>query len=212
MVLWSSFFHILAAIFGWVSYVKTYTTPFANQIFVFVIAAALLYIALQNILQPLYLLDDDDSSLQDRRSTGYASMLLAFVTYFLYTSIHKLCKDSLFTIQIRKILRMYNLGIVCCIVTAISYIPGIDQSDNNDSNAGGGIDRVQTLLQSSYSLTITAVPPLEYIEGKGIILAIFPGFLLFVLSIVSHTMCVTNIYQKLQKRTNDNQLDDNNNT
>uniref|UniRef100_A0A7R9VY74 Bicarbonate transporter-like transmembrane domain-containing protein n=1 Tax=Pseudictyota dubia TaxID=2749911 RepID=A0A7R9VY74_9STRA len=182
--LWAGLMHCISAVVGLVSLVWS-VTPFTTQIFEFFIAITFLYASLRDLIEPLALGDGDARA---DRGAQYATMLLGLLTFGISWSLHFAETWAFFTRHIRTFLTSYNTAIAVVAVTAISFIPGIDQANNG----AGGLDRVNIRF-APWDWQPTAdrpwvVNPVYGIGADGIFAAMIPGFMFFLLFIIDHNV------------------------
>jgi hypothetical protein len=182
--IWAGIMHIISAMIGLVSLVWK-VTPFTTQIFELFIAITFIYSSVRDLIQPLNL--DMGGDLEDRPAS-YASLFVGLITFYVAWSLHFAETWVFFSRNVRVFLTSYNTLIAVVVATAFSYVPGIDQ----DSNAGGGIERV-SIRMSPWDWKPTAdrgwiVDPFDGIDAKGIIGAMIPGLMFFLLFIIDHNV------------------------
>ena len=181
---WAGLMHIISSMVGLVALVWK-VTPFTSQIFEFFIATTFIYSALRDLIEPLYW--GQPENLPDR-SSQYATLLLGLMTFYIAWTLHFAETWTYFTRQIRTFLTSYNTLIAVVVVTAFSYLPGVDQ----DNNGLGGIDRVNIRFTpwdwqpTAYRPWVAS--PLNGIDARGIFAAMIPGFMFFLLFIIDHNV------------------------
>lgn len=176
---WAGLMHVLSAVVGLVSLVWK-VTPFTGQIFELFIAVTFIYSALRDLIVPVRLLGDGDTA---ARSAGYASFFVGLITCYVAWSLHFADTWIFFSRQVRTFLSSYNTLIAVVVATAVSYIPGMDQD--------GAMDRVNVNAPWDWQPTAPrawVVNPLEGIGAAGILGAIVPGFMFFLLFIIDHNV------------------------
>lgn len=179
--LWAGLMHILSSMVGLVSLVWK-VTPFTSQIFELFIAITFIYASLRDLIQPLRLGDGTD---HEDRSAQYASLFVGIITCTIAWMLHFAETWISFTRQVRVFLGAYNTLIAVVIGTAVSYLPGVAQE------AAGGLDRVNVVAPWDWQPTADRawlVHPLEGISATGILGALIPGFMFFLLFIIDHNV------------------------
>jgi hypothetical protein len=181
---WAGILHIISALIGLVTLVWS-VTPFTSQIFELFIAITFLYAAVRDLVEPLYLGQPRN---QEDRGSQYATLLLGILTFFIAWTLHFAETWVFFTRHMRTFLTSYNTAIACVVVTAISFLPGVDQ----ENNGVGGLDRVNIRF-TPWDWQPTAdrkwlVDPFDGIDAKGIFAAMIPGFMFFLLFIIDHNV------------------------
>ena len=206
---WAGLMHIISAMTGLVSLVWK-VTPFTTQIFELFIAITFAYSALRDLIVPIHLTDspihvEGENGISIRieitsamRSAGYASFFIGLLTCYIAWSLHFAETWLFFPKQVRVFLTSYNTLIAVVFATAFSYIPGLDQSQNNDdfptnnpTTNPGGIERVNVIAPWDWKPTADRswiVNPLEGIGVEGIFGALIPGFMFFLLFIIDHNV------------------------
>lgn len=134
LCLWTAIMHWITAISGWVNFVW-HITPFTTGIFEFFIATSFIYESIRDLVEPLHLMDGGSL---ETRGAAYASLVIGMLAFVICWNLHFAETWVYFTREIRTFLSNYNMAIATIIVTALSYIPGADQS----SDGHGGIERV----------------------------------------------------------------------
>jgi hypothetical protein len=182
--LWAGLMHIVSAMIGLVSLVWK-VTPFTSQIFELFIAITFIYTAINDLIEPIYLGKGD---FRPDRSAQYATLLLGLLTCAIAWTLHFAETWVFFTRGTRSFLTSYNTALACVIVTALSYLPGVDLNDNGV----GGLERVNIRF-TPWDWQPTAdrnwiVNPLDGIDAKGIFAAMIPGFMFFLLFIIDHNV------------------------
>ena len=182
--LWAGILHIISALIGLVHLVWS-VTPFTSQIFELFIAITFLYAAVRDLVEPIYLGQPRN---QEDRGSQYATLLLGILTFFIAWTLHFAETWVFFNRELRTFLTSYNTAIACVLVTAISYLPGVDQ----ENNGVGGLDRVNIRF-TPWDWQPTAdrkwlVDPFDGIDTKGIFAAMIPGFMFFLLFIIDHNV------------------------
>mmetsp|Transcript_951 Transcript_951/g.1073 ORF Transcript_951/g.1073 Transcript_951/m.1073 type:complete len:747 (+) Transcript_951:101-2341(+) len=128
------------------------------------------------------------------RSAGYASFFIGLLTCYIAWSLHFAETWLFFSKQVRIFLTSYNTLIAVVVATAISYVPGIDQaagSNESSSMTKPGIERVNVVAPWDWEPTADrswVVHPLEGIGWEGIVGALIPGFMFFLLFIIDHNV------------------------
>ena len=147
LCLWTAIMHWITAISGWVNFVW-HITPFTTGIFEFFIAMSFIYESIRDLVEPLHLMDGEPMA---TRGAAYASLVIGMLAFILCWNLHFAETWMYFTRETRTFLSNYNMAIVTVIVTALSYIPGADQS----ADGHGGIERVHVKAVSTYSKLLT---------------------------------------------------------
>mmetsp|Transcript_8400 Transcript_8400/g.17826 ORF Transcript_8400/g.17826 Transcript_8400/m.17826 type:complete len:614 (-) Transcript_8400:92-1933(-) len=178
--LWAGLMHMLSAMIGLVSLVWK-VTPFTSQIFELFIAVSFIYASLRDLIEPVYLGEGGD---RPDRAAQYATLLLGILTYYVSWTLHFAETWTYFTRQIRTVLTSYNTLIAVVVVTALSYLPGVDQ--------GNSLDRVNIEFSPwDWKPTVDRpwiASPLAGISTAGIFGALVPGFMFFLLFIIDHNV------------------------
>ena len=183
--IWAGVMHIISAMVGLVSLVWK-VTPFTSQIFELFIATTFIYSSLRDLIEPVYF---GQSGERDDRAAQYAGLMLGLLTFVIAWTLHFAETWVYFTREVRVFLTAYNTMIATSVATAVSFLPGIDL-DSEDGK--GELDRV----------VLNAIPwdwqpsvdrpwltnPFEGIDAKGIIGAIIPGLMFFLLFIIDHNV------------------------
>jgi hypothetical protein len=182
--LWAGLMHIVSAMIGLVSLVWK-VTPFTSQIFELFIAITFVFTSVNDLIEPIYLGQGENRA---DRSSQYATLLLGLLTCSIAWTLHFAETWVFFTRQVRTFLTSYNTALACIIVTAFSYLPGVEQADNGV----GGLDRVNIRF-TPWNWQPTAdrswiVNPIEGIDAGGIFAAMIPGFMFFLLFIIDHNV------------------------
>lgn len=89
--------------------------------------------------------------------------------------------------EIRTILTSYNMAIATIIVTALSYLPGVNLE---------GMERVDVIYPWNWQPSVNEagesrdwlINPVQGIEVKGIFGALFPAFMLYLLFFIDHNI------------------------
>ena len=138
--IWAGLLHIISATVGLVSLVWM-VTPFTSQIFELFISVTFIYASIRDLIQPLYL---GQENVQER-SEAYATLMLGLLCFYIAWTLHFAETWVYFGRRIRGFLTSYNTLIAVVVVTAISYLPGIDQKSGDDDGSEG-IPRVSILV------------------------------------------------------------------
>jgi len=181
--LWAGIMHIISAMCGLVSLVWK-VTPFTSQIFELFIAITFIFSSVKDLIEPLNLDQGEDLP---KRPAEYAALIIGLVTFNIAWSLHFAETWAFFSRNVRAFLTSYNTLIALVVGTALSYIPGVDQT-----NSGGGIDRV-AIRFTPWDWQPTwdrdwFVSPFDGIDAKGILAALIPGFMFFLLFIIDHNV------------------------
>ena len=178
--IWAGLMHILSAMVGLVSLVWK-VTPFTSQIFELFIAVTFIYASLRDLLEPINLGQSEDDP---DRGAQYATLMVGLITFYVAWTLHFAEQSIYLTRQLRTFLTSYNTLVAVVIGTAVSYIPGVDQAQNGV----GGMERVNVIAPWNWQPTADrewVVSPFSGIDARGIFGAIIPGFMFFLLFIVS---------------------------
>jgi hypothetical protein len=187
--LWASFFHVSAALTGVVSLVWK-VTPFTTQIFELFTALTFLYLSLENLLGPVLKPANptlDPLQRYSELSLQYASLFLGLLTMYIAWVLHFADQWGFFTRQVRIFLSRYNTMIAIVVVTAVSYIPALDQPGNGSE----GLQRVNVDYSWDWQPTSHrrwVTNPLEGIGLSGIFGAMIPGLMFFLLFFIDHNV------------------------
>jgi len=182
--IWAGLMHMISAMVGLVHLVWK-VTPFTSQIFEFFIAITFIYASVRDLVEPIYFGQGDQ---RDDRSFRYATLMIGIITFYVAWTLHFAEQFTILTRQVRTFLTSYNTLIAVVIATAVSYLPGVDQSGGD----GAGIRRVE-LRSIPWDWKPTAdrpwiTDPISGIDLKGIFGAIVPGFMFFLLFIIDHNV------------------------
>jgi len=182
--IWAGLMHMISAMVGLVSLVWK-VTPFTSQIFELFIAITFIYASIKDLIEPIFL---GQGGVRDDRSQQYATLLVGAITCYIAWTLHFAETWTFFTRQVRVFLTSYNTLIAIVVGTAFSYLPGVDLSDDGQV----GLDRVNIRF-TPWDWQPTAdrdwiVSPFEGIDAVGIIGAIIPGFMFFLLFIIDHNV------------------------
>ena len=181
--IWAGVMHMGSACIGLVRLVWK-VTPFTSQIFELFIAVTFLYASVRDLIEPIYLGQDDG---RPDKSAQYASLVLGLLTCYIAWTLHFCEQWAYFDRTTRTFLTSYNTMIAVVVVTAISFLPGMDL----ESNGVGGLDRVNVSFPWDWQPTAERAwitNPLTGIDAKGIFGAIIPGFMFFLLFIIDHNV------------------------
>lgn len=177
--IWAALLHILTAATGLVNLVFR-ITPFTSEIFEFFIAISFMYDAAKSLLEPLGLLDEKGG-----RPSEYVSLLLAIITFFVCITLHFAETDwPYFTRGVKVFLSSYNMAIAAVVVTAMSYLPGIE----NLGIARVDVDVPWDWKPSAPDRDGWIISPLDGIGVEGIFGAFIPGALMYLLFFVDHNI------------------------
>lgn len=182
--IWAGLMHMISAMVGLVSLVWK-VTPFTSQIFELFIATTFIYASVRDLVEPIYMGQEDDRL---DRGAQYASLIVGLLTFYVAWTLHFAETWVFFSRQVRIFLTSYNTLIAVVAGTVFSYLPGVDQPNNGV----GGMDRVN-LRSVPWDWLPTAdrdwiVSPFQGIDAKGIFGAIIPGFMFFLLFIIDHNV------------------------
>jgi hypothetical protein len=205
LCMWTALLHILTALVGLVNFVW-HITPFSSQIFEFFIAMSFIYEAVRDLVEPIHFTNNNNMEQQvpllvlEERSAGYASLVIGIVTFYICWTLHFAETWVYFTRQVRTFLTSYNMMIALILMTALSYLPGVDQSTTTTTTTNGssseqqhhGIQRVNIRF-TPWDWQPTAdrkwvANPLDGIDAKGIFGALFPAFMLYLLFYIDHNI------------------------
>ena len=182
--LWAGLMHMISAMVGLVSLVWK-VTPFTTQVFELFIATTFIYASVRDLIEPIYLGQEVDRL---DRGAQYASLMIGLITFYVAWTLHFAEQWVYFNRQVRVFLTSYNTLIAVVVGTAFSYLPGVDQAQNGV----GGMDRV-SIRFTPWDWQPTAdrawlINPFEDIGAKGILGAIIPGLMFFLLFIIDHNV------------------------
>ena len=113
--------------------------------------------------------------------------MIGLITFYIAWTLHFAETWVYFTRQVRATLTSYNTLFAVVIGTAFSYLPGVDQKENGV----GGMDRVNISFPWDWQPTVDrswVANPLTGIDARGILGAIVPGFMFFLLFIIDHNV------------------------
>ena len=174
-----------------------------TQIFEFFIACSFIYESIRDLVEPIHFKDDqvaatttaedhyedpqlDESSQQQQhdRSAAYASLIIGIGTFYICWTLHFAETWVFWTRQVRVILASYNMMIALILMTAFSYLPGVDQN--------GQLERVHIRF-TPWDWQPTAdrswiIAPLDGIGIQGIFGALFPALMLYLLFFIDHNI------------------------
>jgi boron transporter len=155
-----------------------------------------MYSALKDLVAPLQLLQESVVEVDHcARAVAYASLLLGLATTMVCWILHFADQWSYFTQSIRTVLSLYNMVISLVLVTALSYLPGMDQNDT--------LERVNIRVtpwnwQPTFADRQWLIHPLEGSISTGAIFgAVFPGLMFYLLFFIDHN--VSSILSPLPK-------------
>ena len=177
--IWASLMHILSSMVGLVNLVWK-VTPFTSQIFEFFIGISFIFLSCRELIQPLYL-GKSDMEYQERVG-HYATLLLGILTCYLSYTLHFAETWILFTHKTRVILTSYNTLFAVVIVTALSYLPGVDM---------GTLQRVDIITPWDWQPTADrpwVSNPIQGVSIGAIFGSMVPGFMFFLLFIIDHNV------------------------
>lgn len=182
--IWGALLHCLTAMVGLVNFVWT-ITPFTTQIFELFIAFTFIYQSIRDMVSPVHMAFGE----AENRGSGYASLVIGVMTFYLCWTLHFADTWTYFTKGIRSFLEAYNMMIALVLATAFSYLPGVDQGN---STGEAGIERVNIRF-TPWDWQPTAdrkwlVHPLEGIDVTGIFAALFPALMLYLLFYIDHNV------------------------
>ncbi|KAL9186318.1 hypothetical protein ACHAXT_005556 [Thalassiosira profunda] len=183
LCIWTAVLHFLTAVTGIVNFVW-HISPFTTQIFEFFIASSFIFESIRDLVEPLHLGDADYTG---DRAAAYASLVIGMLAFSLCWRLHFAETWQLFSRQIRTFLTSYNMAIVTIIVTALSFLPGVNLD---------GIERVHVVAPWNWQPSVNAagetrswvINPTEGIAAKGIFGALFPAFMLYLLFFIDHNI------------------------
>ena len=192
--MWTSLLHLLTAMNDTIMDFVRYITAFTSSIFEFFIGITFIYESLRDLIQPLHLAhestainttEDTQQGTNSVTATTGTSVWISFVigifSFFICYTLHFAEHWMYFNYPIRAFLSSYNMVISVTIVTGLSYLPGI----HNPSIPANGIERVHVTApwdgQPSDSTRSWVTNPTIEISWKGILGALFPAFMLYLL-------------------------------
>eukprot|EP00934_Nitzschia_sp_Nitz4_P002737 Nitzschia sp. Nitz4//scaffold103_size77763//2583//4601//NITZ4_005434-RA/size77763-processed-gene-0.0-mRNA-1//1//CDS//3329532295//2727//frame0 len=187
LCMWTALLHILTAMVGLVNFVWQ-ITPFSSQIFEFFIAMSFIYESVRDLVEPIHLGKSLGEADLHERSAGYASLVIGLLTFVICWTLHFAETWVYLTRQVRSFLSSYNMMIAIIIMTALSYLPGVDQKEGD----AHGLERVNIRF-TPWDWQPTAdrpwiTSPMEGIDAKGIFGALFPAFMLYLLFFIDHNI------------------------
>eukprot|EP00978_Attheya_sp_CCMP212_P018870 scaffold52139_cov53-Attheya_sp.AAC.2 len=186
LCMWTALLHFLTAVCGIVNFVWK-ITPFTTQIFEFFIAISFIFESVRDLVEPLHLRDTGEQY-NEERGAGYATLLLGIATFYICWTLHFAETWVYMTRQVRTFLTSYNMAIAAIIVTALSYLPGVDQAKNGH----GGIERVHVKAPWDWQPTDQnrswVTNPLDGIGARGVFGALFPASMLYLLFFIDHNI------------------------
>ena len=177
-------------------------TPFTTQIFEFFIASTFIFESIRDLVQPLSLLQKSSSTDAIlERSSAYASLVIGGGTFYVCWVLHFAETWRSFNHHFRTFLASYNMMIALVVMTALSYLPGVDQSQGSLSSdsytekwhleTAGGLVRVHVVVPWDWQPTADRswiVHPLKGITIEGIFGALFPAVMLYLLFFIDHNI------------------------
>jgi hypothetical protein len=167
---------MLTAMVGLVSLVWK-VTPFTTQIYELFTAVSFIYTSVRDLVAPMAW--TQPSHTDPQRGPEYATM--SYNLHYAETWIY-------FTHQIRAFLKSYNNLVAIIFGTAFSYLPGVDQKDENRD---GGIQRVNIrFIPWDWQPTTDRswiINPLD-ITASGFLAAMIPSLMFFMLFIIDHNV------------------------
>mmetsp|Transcript_10860 Transcript_10860/g.25254 ORF Transcript_10860/g.25254 Transcript_10860/m.25254 type:complete len:613 (+) Transcript_10860:293-2131(+) len=178
LCIWTALLHFITAITGIVNFVW-YISPFTTQIFEFFIASSFIYESIKDLVKPLHL---GDPSYTEDRAPHFASLVIGMLAFSMCWRLHFAETWTVFSRQIRTFLSSYNMAIVVIIVTALSFLPGVNLD---------GIKRVNIRAPWNWQPSVDRpwiIDPMKDIPTKGIFGALFPAFMLYLLFFIDHNI------------------------
>ncbi len=176
---WAGILHMVSAMIGVVNFVWQ-ITPFTLQIFELFVAAAFIYSGIQELVVPIRLIDDATPA--EERAAAYAGLLIGLTTSMICWVLHFADTWIYWTRTLRTFLAAYNMVAALIVVTALSYLPGVDQN--------GLVQRVNIRVTPwNWQPTDDRswwVNPTEGIDMKGIFGALFPALMFYLLFFIDH--------------------------
>lgn len=183
--MWAGFLHVVSAMVGLVSLVWK-VTPFTTQVFELFTAVTFIYNALRDLLGPLRVAQPDDDTPIDKAS-HYVTLVIGAITCWIAWTCHFADTWVYFTPAVRTILSSYNTLAAIVIGTALSYLPGVDNIDNEP----GSVPRVNLSYPWNWQPTQDrpwVVSPVSNIGAAGILGAFVPGLMFYLLFIIDHNV------------------------
>ena len=176
---WAALLHIISACIGVVDLVFS-ITPFTLQIFELFIASAFIYSGVKDLITPVQLVNSDMNP--DERSAAYTGLLIGLATTTVCWFLHFADQWRYFTRHTRAFLSAYNMVISIVIVTAISYLPGVDQH--------GALERVHISV-TPWNWRPTQdrnwwTDPFDEMSSGAIFGAFLPGLMFYLLFFIDH--------------------------
>ncbi|KAL7560838.1 hypothetical protein ACA910_013273 [Epithemia clementina (nom. ined.)] len=181
--IWAGLMHIISSMIGLVHLVWK-VTPFTSQIFEFFIAITFIYASVRDLIEPIYF---GQGRYQVDRSAQYATLMIGMITFYVAWTLHFAEQWTILTRQVRVFLESCNTLIAVVVGTALSYLPGVELSNNG----AGGLERVGVIVPWDWQPTADrpwVTNPLSGIDAGGIMAAIIPGFMFFLLFIIDHNV------------------------
>lgn len=198
--LWTSLLHILASMSDTIMAFVVYITAFTSSIFEFFIGITFIYESLRDLVQPLHLLRElsaetvieetqaDDDRLTSNALVVWVSFVMGMLAFTICYTLHFAENWLYFNAPFRAFLSSYNMVVSVAIVTAFSYLPGMP----NPPTATGGIERVHVTApwdwKPSDPTRSWVTNPSEGASWKGILGALFPALMLFLLFFIDHNI------------------------
>lgn len=183
MCTWTAILHLVTAMSGLV-YLFSYITPFTTGVFEFFIAISFIYESLRELLVPLHLAHSDYDG---DRAPMYANLVIGMLAFTVSWRLHFAETWSLFSKGARTFLTSYNMAIAVVIVTALSFLPGVNDVD---------IERVHVIAPWNWQPSVNdagetrawVIDPLAGISVRGIFGSLFPAFMLYLLFFIDHNI------------------------
>jgi hypothetical protein len=183
LCVWTAIMHWITAVMGVVEFVWK-ITPFTTQIFEFFIAISFIYESIRDLVEPLHL---QDTTTVEGRGAAYGALVIGMMTFCISWTLHFAETWVYFTRQVRTALVAYNMAIAVIVATALSYLPGINQTEG-----GHGLERVNVKAPWNWRPTDQTrgwlTDPFFGIGPKGIFGALFPAFMLYLLFFIDHNI------------------------
>jgi boron transporter len=201
--IWTSLMHILTAMNDTIMDFVRYITPFTSSTFEFFIGITFIYESLRDLIEPLHLLtlqeattiaatdetqEDSNNILATTALSLWISLVIGIFAFTICYTLHFAEHWIYFNYPIRAFLSSYSMVISVTIVTAFSYFPGV----HNPSTSTGGIERVHVTApwdwKPSDPTRSWITNPTVGISWKGILGAMFPALMLYLLFFIDHNI------------------------
>jgi hypothetical protein len=165
-------------------------TPFTTQIFEFFIAMSFIYESIRDLVEPYtFARHVRRRRLRKDAVPPMRHLVIGMVTFYICWTLHFAETWVSVTRPVRTALVAYNMAIAVIVATAsLSYLPGINQTEGG---SWFGASRCQSSLElatdRSNQRLVDLTDPFSGIGPKGIFGALFPAFMLYLLSLLTTT-------------------------